>query len=63
MVFGPGTYTLRASPVVGFGGMYATGDGIDEVVTVISLQYAKSVSRHGFNSSPLYGTYPLMLFY
>lgn len=48
MAFGPGTYTLRASPVVGVGGMYATGDGIDEVVTVISLQYAKSVSRHGF---------------
>jgi hypothetical protein len=29
-----GLYTLRASPVAGVGGLYATGNGVDETVTV-----------------------------
>lgn len=29
----PGQYVLRASPFSGIGGMFATGNGIDEVVT------------------------------
>ena len=31
---GNGLYTLRASPVAGVGGMYATGNGAFKIVTV-----------------------------
>jgi len=34
MPFHPGKYTLRASPAVGLGGMFATGHDIGKVVTV-----------------------------
>jgi len=34
MSFPSGLYTLRASPAVGVGGLYATGNGVDEDVTV-----------------------------
>ncbi|KIK00059.1 hypothetical protein K443DRAFT_101029 [Laccaria amethystina LaAM-08-1] len=34
MSFQSGLYTLRASPAVGVGGLYATGNGVNHVVTV-----------------------------
>lgn len=34
MSFPIGLYTLRVSPVAGYGGLYATGNGVDETVTV-----------------------------
>ena len=55
MPFGPGKFTFRASPVVGFGGVFATGHGIDEVVTVAAqippTFDAQIVSRRGFRLS------------
>lgn len=34
MSFPSGLYHLRASPAVGLGGLYATGNGVDETITV-----------------------------
>ena len=34
MALPSGLYTLRAGPVVGIGGLYATGNGLDDIVTV-----------------------------
>ena len=34
MTFPSGLYTLRAGPVVGLGGLYATGNGDNKDVTV-----------------------------
>ena len=34
MSFPSGLYYLRASPAVGLGGLYATGNGVDETITV-----------------------------
>ena len=50
MPFATGKYTLRASIVGGFGNKFATGNGIDKVVTtqVPSTIGAQVVSRRGF---------------
>lgn len=44
-----GLYTLRASPVAGVGGLYATGNGISKIVTV-AAQVPKTFSRQTVSS-------------
>ncbi|KIK00069.1 hypothetical protein K443DRAFT_679438 [Laccaria amethystina LaAM-08-1] len=49
-----GLYTLRASPVAGVGGLYATGNGVDETVTV-APQSPTFVERQVWLVQPVFG--------
>ncbi|EDR09321.1 clitocypin cysteine proteinase inhibitor [Laccaria bicolor S238N-H82] len=58
MSFPSGLYTLRASPAAGYGGLYATGNGVDDVVAVapqsppfIERQVWKIEAVHGKESA------------
>ena len=44
-----GVYTLRASPVAGVGGVYATGNGLSHIVSV-AAQVPKYFDRQNVSS-------------
>ncbi|KIK00066.1 hypothetical protein K443DRAFT_679435 [Laccaria amethystina LaAM-08-1] len=54
MPFPSGLYTFRASPAVGYGGVYATGNDVNEVISV-APQSPPFVERQVWNIRAVYG--------
>lgn len=49
-----GLYALRASPASGIGGLYATGNGVDDIVTV-APQSPPLIERQVWKIEPVHG--------